>query len=58
MQLETVHCYRALHDAETAGALTGEQYYELMKGAGYGEEVAQKAGTRRAADRQRNDLPP
>lgn len=56
--LDACHAYEALHDPQVAGALNSEQYLDLALKAGYHEEAAQRAATRRANDRLALELPP
>lgn len=46
-----------LHDPNVGGKLNAEQFLELCKDAGYSEEQAQKAATRRANQRLDQGLP-
>jgi len=55
--LESAKAWETLHNPEVSGNLTADGLYELMLAAGWSEQAAQKAGTRRAVERQREGLP-
>ncbi len=46
-----------LHDPQASGHLNAEQILELCKDAGFSEEAAQKAATRRGYERMKRELP-
>lgn len=49
--LKSSNAWRLLHDPEVQGKLGMDGLLELMLAAGYPEEVAQKAASRRGLDR-------
>lgn len=51
LTLPKVKAWERLHNPEYCGALTMGQLYDLMLAAGYSEEEAQKAASRRGAER-------
>ena len=55
--LQTAKAWEMLHDPNVGGKLNADQFLELCKEAGYSEEQAQKAATRRANQRLDQGLP-
>ena len=56
--LEDLESWRLLHNPTVTGVLNAEEFYDLCKAAGYGEETSQKAARQRAYERLKRDLPP
>lgn len=55
--LPAVRAHRLLHDPEMYSRMNAEGVYQACIDAGYSEEAAQKAGTKRAQERAEQDLP-
>lgn len=51
-----VMAWELLQDPEYAGGLNMNQFYELLIRAGYSEDVAQRAATKRGWDRLDNGV--
>ncbi len=55
--LEQAETWRLLHNPTVTGPMTADEFYEMCKAAGYGEEASQKAARLRAYERMKKDLP-
>ena len=55
--LPEVQAWQRLHDPDHVGKLGTDAFYELMKAAGYHEDVCQKEAAAWAEARQKADLP-